>query len=215
MSNPFHRKELITIYRQEILKDLRLFTSPPIVVADLVDYLNNNFLIAHYRGFDISIPLFSYWTFGRFLKDLGHDLLSPVMESQVLVLAAKSIIDTSFIGLDSTSVAANTSQNNPESFLSNKFKPDNQPNANIDCKLGIQTAPNQTDEKKRQFYWDYKNHVLVDCISGLRFMKSLQQLVFMILRLRLAFLPMPTLFFRSQNVKMTVDKYSVLRYKWF
>ena len=77
------------------------------------------------------------------------------------------LVDTSFIGLDSTPIAANTSQNNPKSFLSNKFKPDNQPKADTDCKLGVHTASNQTNEKKYEFYWGYKNHVLVDCISGL------------------------------------------------
>lgn len=64
-----------------------------------------------------------------------------------------TIVDTSFIGLDSTPVAANTSQNNPKSFLSNKFKPDNQPKADSDCKLGVHTASNQTNEKKYEFYW--------------------------------------------------------------
>jgi hypothetical protein len=47
------------------------------------------------------------------------------MKSQVLSLAGKGIIDTSFIGLDSTLVFANTSQNNPKSFASNKFNTDN------------------------------------------------------------------------------------------
>lgn len=55
------------------------------------------------------------------------------------------LVDTSFIGLDSTPIAANTSQNNPKSFLSNKFKPDNQPKADTDCKLGVHTASNQTN----------------------------------------------------------------------
>ena len=137
------------------------------MITDLVDYLNNNFLIAHYCGFDISLPLPSYWTFDRFLKDFDHSILSYIMQSQVLSLAADGIIDTSFIGLDSTSVSANTSQNNPKSFLSNKFQPDNQPKADQDCKLGVHTASNQTNEKKYEFYWGYKNHVLVDCISGL------------------------------------------------
>lgn len=76
-------------------------------------------------------------------------------------------MDTFFIGLDSASVVANTSQNNPESFLSNKFRPNNQPKADIDCKLGVHNASKQTNEKKYEFYWGYKNHVLVDCISGL------------------------------------------------
>ncbi len=137
------------------------------MVSDLVDYLNNNLLIAHYCGFDISAPLPSYWTFDRFLKQLDNDLLSSIMKSQVLYLSKQGIIDTSFIGLDSTPIVANTSQNNPKSFLSNKFKPDNQPKADADCKLGVHTASNQTDEKKYEFYWGYKNHVLVDCISGL------------------------------------------------
>lgn len=59
------------------------------------------------------------------------------------------------------------SHNNPKSFLPLKFKPDNQPKADKDCKLGVHTASNQTNEKQYQFYWGYKNHVVVDCISGL------------------------------------------------
>ena len=137
------------------------------MITDLVDYLNNNLLFAHYCGFDISLPLPSYWTFDRFLKNFNHDILSDIMRSQVLFLENKGIIDTSFIGLDSTPVSANTSQNNPKSFLSNKFKPDNQPKADKDCKLGVHTASYQLNEKKYEFYWGYKNHVLVDGISGL------------------------------------------------
>ena len=137
------------------------------MITDLVDYLNDNLLIAHYCGFDISLPLPSYWTFDRFLKNFNQDILSGIMRSQVLFLSEKGIIDTSFIGLDSTPVSANTSHNNPKSFLPLKFKPDNQPIADRDCKLGVHTASNQTNEKKYQFYWGYKSHTLVDCISGL------------------------------------------------
>ena len=137
------------------------------MISDLVDYLHNNLLIAHFCGFDISRPLPSYWTFDRFLKNFDNKILSEIMKTQVLFLSKEGIVDTSFIGLDSTPVSANTSQNNPKSFLSNKFKPGNQPRADSDCKLGVHTASNQTNEKKYEFYWGYKNHVLVDCISGL------------------------------------------------
>ena len=112
------------------------------MVSDLVDYLNNNLLIAHFCGFDISRPLPSYWTFDRFLKNFDNDFLSDIMKSQILFLSVQGIVDTSFIGLDSTPIAANTSQNNPKSFLANKYKPDNQPKADIDCKLGVHTASN-------------------------------------------------------------------------
>ena len=208
----FPRKEMIVIYRQEIIDDIRLFTSQPAArfydslflsldlssvpeypstgrkgfsshamvcafivmkceglarISDLADYLNNNLLIAHYCGFDITKPLPSYWTFDRFLKSVNHDLLQKIMQDQVLSLARKGFIDTSFIGLDSTPVSANTSQNNPKAFLAGKFDPQKQPKADPDCRLGVHTASNRTGEKNFDFYWGYKNHVLVDCISGL------------------------------------------------
>lgn len=137
------------------------------MVTDLVDYLNNNLLIAHYCGFDITATLPSYWTFDRFLRNFDHSVLSDIMKSQVVFLADQAVLDTSFIGLDSTPIVANTSQNNPKSFLADKFNPGNQPNADADCKLGVHTASNQSNEKNYEFYWGYKNHVLVDCISGL------------------------------------------------
>lgn len=137
------------------------------MITELVDYLNNNLLIAHYCGFDIARHLPSYWSFNRFLKNLDHAVLSDLMQSQVLTLAEKGIIDTSFIGLDSTPISANTSLNNPKSFSQDKFKKGTVPANDSDCKLGVHSASNQINERKYNFYWGYKNHVLVDCISGL------------------------------------------------
>ena len=77
------------------------------------------------------------------------------------------IMDTSFIGLDSTPVMANTAQNNPKSFAKNKHSKDNLPKSDRDCALGVHTASNRHGERNYEFYWGYKNHILVDCISGL------------------------------------------------
>ena len=90
-------------------------------ITDLVDYLNNNLIIAHYCGFNIMKPLPSYWTFDRFIRNLDNALLKKLMQSQVLKLSKMGIIDTSFIALDSTPISANTKQNNPKSFAKNKF----------------------------------------------------------------------------------------------
>lgn len=233
MSKSIHRKELIIIYRQEILKDIRLFTSQPVakfydslflnldlsfvpefpkagrkgfsnhamicafivmkcegfsMITHLVDYLNNNLLIAHYCGFDISASLPSYWTFDRFLKQIDNDILSSIMKSQVLYLLKQGIMDASFIGLDSTPIAANTSQNNPKSFLSNKVKPDNQPKADADCKLGVHTASNQSNEKKYEFYWGYKIMFLLTVFQVFPFMNGPPQPMSVILLLHLIFL---------------------------
>ena len=89
------------------------------------------------------------------------------MQSQVLKAAGLSLIDSSFIALDATPVKANVSNNNPKSFKKNKFSKASPPKTDKDCRLGVQTASNQHDEKKYEFYWGYKNHILVDCISGL------------------------------------------------
>ena len=136
-------------------------------ITDLVDYLNNNLIIAHYCGFNIMKPLPSYWTFDRFIRKLNNDLLKKLMKSQVLKLSEMGIIDTSFIALDSTPVNANTRQNNPKSFAKNKFSKDNQPKSDKDCGLGVHTASNQHNERNFEYYWGYKNHILVDCITGL------------------------------------------------
>ncbi len=136
-------------------------------ITDLADYLDNNRLIAHYCGFNIMKPLPSYWTYDRFLKKLDNGELKRIMEQQVKKLYQLGIVDASFIGLDSTPVAANTKQNNPKSFAGDKFKPENHPKADPDCALGVHSASNQHNERRYEFYWGYKNHVLVDCISGL------------------------------------------------
>ena len=136
-------------------------------ITDLVDYLNNNLIIAHYCGFNIMKPLPSYWTFDRFIRNLDNKLLKEFMQSQVLKLSEMGIIDTSFIALDSTPVDANTHQNNPKAFAKNKFAKGNQPKSDKDCGLGVHTASNQHNECNFEYYWGYKNHILVDCITGL------------------------------------------------
>ena len=120
-------------------------------VTDLADYLNNNRLIAHYCGFNIMEPLPSYWTYDRFLRQL-YEL---------------GLADASFVGLDSTPIMANTKQNNPKSFVKNKFSKEVHPKCDPDCALGVHSASNQHNERRYEFYWGYKSHVLVDCISGL------------------------------------------------
>ena len=77
-------------------------------ITDLKDYLENNRLIAHYCGFNIMKPLPSYWTYDRFLKEVDNGELKNIMAQQVKKLYELGIVDASFIGLDSTPVAANT-----------------------------------------------------------------------------------------------------------
>jgi transposase len=134
-------------------------------ITDLVDYLTNNLLIAYYCGFDITQSLPEYSTFSRFIRNLDNQILKDVMQSQVLKLSELGLIDTSFIGLDSTPIMANTYLNNPKAFMSNA--PSQQPKSDKDCRVGVRTASNQHNDRNYEFYHGYKNHVLSDCITGL------------------------------------------------
>ena len=136
-------------------------------ITDLMDYLDNNRIIAHYCGFNIMEPLPSYWTYDRCLRQLNNGALKSIMANLVWKLYELGVVDASFVGLDSTPVMANTKQNNPKSFAKNKFSKENHPKSDPDCALGVHSASNQHNERRYEFYWGYKSHVLVDCISGL------------------------------------------------
>ena len=136
-------------------------------ITDLMDYLDNNRLIAHCCGFNIMEPLPSYWTYDRCLRQLNNGALKSIMANLGRKLYELGVVDASFVGLDSTPVMANTKQNNPKSFAKSKFSKENHPKSDPDCALGVHSASNQHNERRYEFYWGYKSHVLVDCISGL------------------------------------------------
>jgi hypothetical protein len=136
-------------------------------VSDLHDYLTNNLIIAYYCGFNIFEPLPSYASFTRFIRDFDNEILQKIMKSTVLKATGLGLISNKFIALDATPIKANVCNNNPKSFSPNKFTKGAQPKSDKDCRLGVQTASNSKNEQKFEFYWGYKNHILVDCISGL------------------------------------------------
>ena len=59
------------------------------IITDLVDYLNNNLLIAHYCGFDITRPLPSYWTFDHFLKNFVTKYFPTLLSHKYLFSQTK------------------------------------------------------------------------------------------------------------------------------
>ena len=61
-------------------------------ITDLLDFLQNNLIIAHYCGFDITRPLPSYWTLDRFLNQIDHDILDRVLQTQVEKLTTLGMI---------------------------------------------------------------------------------------------------------------------------
>ena len=136
-------------------------------ISQLQEYLFNNQIIAYTCGFDINRKLPSYWTYRRFIKNTAHEWFAAVMKEQVKALVSLGFIDGGFVSLDSTIIEANTSKNNSKSFCKNRFDKSSQPKADKDCRLGVKTASNDFNEKRHEFFWGYKNHILLDAISGL------------------------------------------------
>ena len=74
------------------------------------------------------------------------------MHSQFQKPYELGILNTSIITLNSTSNSANTtSQDSYKSYNTDKFKTENRP----------------VSDKNYVFFWGYKNHILVDSITGL------------------------------------------------
>ena len=62
-------------------------------ITDLMDYLDNNRLIAHYCGFNIMEPLPSYWTYDRCLRQLNNGALKSIMANLVRKLYELGVVD--------------------------------------------------------------------------------------------------------------------------
>ena len=75
--------------------------------------------------------------------------MKEIMAAQVKKLYEMGIVDASFIGLDSTPVMANAKPNNPKSFAESKFSKENHPKSDPDCALGVHSASNQHNERRK------------------------------------------------------------------
>jgi len=136
-------------------------------ITQLIEYLDNNLVIAYLCGFDPVKNLPSYSVFDRFIQSFSHELLDDLMASQVQKLSHFGIISSSFIGIDSMPIFANTKLNNPNSFHFDKKGDLKCPKSDLDCKLGAHASSNAIGKNKVYYYHGYKEHVAVDCISGL------------------------------------------------
>lgn len=135
-------------------------------VSQLLDYLENNIAIAMLCGFPGGrIP--GKDVFYEFLRHTPKSELYGVMASNVQVMAELELVDCKNLIEDSMPIFANTKLNNAKSFAKNKFNKDRPPAADSDCKLGVYAASNDSCGKNSEWYWGYKDHLLLDAKYGL------------------------------------------------
>lgn len=76
-------------------------------------------------------------------------------------------VDYENLIVDSMPIFANTKLNIPKSFSKSRFKKDQTPAGDSNCRLGTHTASNDSNNKDYEFFWDYKDHLLLDAKYGL------------------------------------------------
>lgn len=154
--HPYNRSALLNAL---VFKNL--FSIP--TFADLSRHLRNNPEIIHLCGL-AGFP--SKERFSAFIKDTPNAIFQTLRESLINRLIQLKQISGKHIVADSCPIKANVKENNVKTNVLDRFAKSNMPKGDKDAQLGvIVTYPNNS--KKIEFYWGYKNHVLIDAISEL------------------------------------------------
>lgn len=103
--------------------------------------------------------------FSSFLKDTPNKVFQSIRKKLVLYLIELKEISGKAISTDSCPVKSPVRENNLKTTVPNRFDKILIPKSDPDCRLGIYTV--YPTEKKLQYFWGYKNHMLNDALSEL------------------------------------------------
>lgn len=135
-------------------------------VSQLLDYLENNIVVAMLCGFEAGkIP--GKDVFYDFLRDTPKPELDSVMAANTQAMFELGLVDYENLIVDSMPIFANTKLNNPKSFSKNRFNKERTPAGDPTCRLGAHTASNDSNNKDYEWFWGYKDHLLLDAKYGL------------------------------------------------
>jgi len=156
---PFQKEAMLNAL---IFKNLKSIPTLTELKRELID----NPSAALCCGFDIRKPLPSVERFSRFLRDTDNQKLTQIKIQLIHELIRLKIINGSFLSIDSAPILANVKENNLKTNVKNRFDKANIPKGDPDARLGvIITFPK--GQKKIQYFWGYRNHVVADAISEL------------------------------------------------
>jgi hypothetical protein len=148
--------------RALIFKNLRSLPTLSDLVAELYERPSLSFIL----GFQPRIKTIPVERFSSFLRDTDNLLFQKVRESLVKMLMQLKIIKGKYLSLDACPIKANVKQNNLKTSIKNRFCKENQPKHDPDCRLGV-FATFPSGEKKVEFFWGYRNHIINDAQSEL------------------------------------------------
>jgi hypothetical protein len=157
---PFSRPALL---RALIYKNIRCLPS----LTELFIELNENSTISITCGLDPSKPIPSVERFSSFLNDTPNSSLQNIRIDLVKQLALTEEITFKYLSADSCPIKANVKENNLKTSARDRFDKSKIPKGDPDCRLGtIVTFPSPT-QRKIEYFWGYRNHVINDALSEL------------------------------------------------
>jgi len=157
---PFPRSAIL---RALIYKNIRCIPS----LTELVTELKEHSTISAKCGFDPSKPMPSVERFSCFLHDTPNSSLQEIRIELVNQLASAGEIGFQYLSADSCPIKANVKENNLKTIAHDRFDKNKIPKGDPDCRLGtIVTYPSST-QRKIEYFWGYRNHVINNALSEL------------------------------------------------
>jgi len=127
--------------------------------------LLKNAQLSEVCGFDILKEIPTIEKFSSFLKDTNNNLLSKIRNHLVKELINYGHIKDDSLSIDNCPIISPVRENNLKTIVKERYNKNKLPKGDTDARLGI--IANFHSGKKIQYYWGYKNHVVIDADSEL------------------------------------------------
>jgi len=158
---PSFPKEMIL--RALIYRHLRGLPS----LADLAVELENNPMMAEVLGFSAFARPPSKERFSCFLRTTANRDLQCIRLGLVRALRDEKVISGHIIALDSSVIEANVRENNLKTAVKDRFDKSRRLKGDPDARLSVKIHYPKPFQRKIEFFWGYRNHMINDTDSEL------------------------------------------------
>ena len=152
-----------TILRALIYRHLRGLPS----LADLAFELENNPMMAEVLGFSAFQRPPSKERFSCFLRTTVNRDLQRIRIGLVRALRDEKVISGHIIALDSSVIEANVRENNLKTTVKDRFDKFRRLKGDPDARLSVKIHHPKPFQRKIEFFWGYRNHMINDTDSEL------------------------------------------------
>jgi len=152
-----------TILRALIYRNLRGLAS----LGDLAFELENNPMMAEVLGFSAFQRPPSKERFSCFLRTTDNRDLQDIRLELVRALRDEKVISGHIIALDSSAIEANVRENNLKTAVKKRFDKSRRLKNDPDARLGVKVHYPKPFQRKIEFFWGYRNHMISDTDSEL------------------------------------------------